>query len=319
MYVYVGKRLLLFIPTMILISIVVFVIMRLIPGDPAIQLLSGDLGGSSFTQEQLDALRAKLGTDRHIAVQYVDWLWSMLHLDFGKSFLQNTPISDDLKDKFPITLELAILALILAMVIAVPLGVYSAVNQDRPGDYIARMITIAGVAIPNFWTAILLIFFLVLVFDWLPPLGYVNLWEDPLKNLQQLIFPAIALGFFNMAFLARLTRSAMLEVLREDYIRTARAKGLAERWVIVRHGLRNALLPVITVSGWQFGFLISGSVIIENIFLVPGMGKLLLDSIFQRDYAITQAAVIVITFVVVGLNLLTDLFYGWLDPRIRYH
>lgn len=319
MYVYVIKRLALFIPTMILISIVVFVIMRLIPGDPAIQLLSGDLGGSSFTQEQLDALRAKLGTDRHIAVQYVDWLWSMLHLDFGKSFLQNTPISDDLKDKFPITLELAILALILAMVIAVPLGVYSAVNQDRPGDYIARMITIAGVAIPNFWTAILLIFFLVLVFDWLPPLGYVNLWEDPLKNLQQLIFPAIALGFFNMAFLARLTRSAMLEVLREDYIRTARAKGLAERWVIVRHGLRNALLPVITVSGWQFGFLISGSVIIENIFLVPGMGKLLLDSIFQRDYAITQAAVIVITFVVVGLNLLTDLFYGWLDPRIRYH
>ena len=308
-----------FIPTMILISIVVFVIMRLIPGDPAIQLLSGDLGDASFTQEQLDALRAKLGTDRHIAVQYVDWLWSMLHLDFGKSFLQNTPISDDLKDKFPITLELAILALILAMVIAVPLGVYSAVNQDRPGDYIARMITIAGVAIPNFWTAILLIFFLVLVFDWLPPLGYVNLWEDPLKNLQQLIFPAIALGFFNMAFLARLTRSAMLEVLREDYIRTARAKGLAERWVIVRHGLRNALLPVITVSGWQFGFLISGSVIIENIFLVPGMGKLLLDSIFQRDYAITQAAVIVITFVVVGLNLLTDLFYGWLDPRIRYH
>ena len=319
MYVYVIKRLALFIPTMILISIVVFVIMRLIPGDPAIQLLSGDLGNASFTQEQLDALRAKLGTDRHIAVQYVDWLWSMLHLDFGKSFLQNTPISDDLKDKFPITLELAILALILAMVIAVPLGVYSAVNQDRPGDYIARMITIAGVAIPNFWTAILLIFFLVLVFDWLPPLGYVNLWEDPLKNLQQLIFPAIALGFFNMAFLARLTRSAMLEVLREDYIRTARAKGLAERWVIVRHGLRNALLPVITVSGWQFGFLISGSVIIENIFLVPGMGKLLLDSIFQRDYAITQAAVIVITFVVVGLNLLTDLFYGWLDPRIRYH
>ena len=319
MYVYVGKRLLLFIPTMILISIVVFVIMRLIPGDPAIQLLSGDLGDASFTQEQLDALRAKLGTDRHIAVQYVDWLWSMLHLDFGKSFLQNTPISDDLKDKFPITLELAILALILAMVIAVPLGVYSAVNQDRPGDYMARMITIAGVAIPNFWTAILLIFFLVLVFDWLPPLGYVNLWEDPLKNLQQLIFPAIALGFFNMAFLARLTRSAMLEVLREDYIRTARAKGLAERWVIVRHGLRNALLPVITVSGWQFGFLISGSVIIENIFLVPGMGKLLLDSIFQRDYAITQAAVIVITFVVVGLNLLTDLFYGWLDQRIRYH
>ena len=318
MNAYIIKRLLLFIPTMVLISIVVFVIMRLIPGDPAIQLLSGDLGDASFTQEQLEALRAKLGTDRHIAVQYVDWLWSMLHLDFGKSFLQNTPISDDLKDKFPITLELAILALILAMVIAVPLGVYSAVNQDRPGDYIARMITIAGVAIPNFWTAILLIFFLVLVFDWLPPLGYVNLWEDPLKNLQQLIFPAIALGFFNMAFLARLTRSAMLEVFREDYIRTARSKGLSERWVIARHALRNALLPVVTVSGWQFGFLISGSVIIESMFNVPGVGKFMLDSINQRDYTQTQAAVMVITFAVVALNLVTDLIYGWLDPRIRY-
>ena len=234
-------------------------------------------------------------------------------------FLQNTPISDDLKDKFPITLELAILSLILAMVVALPLGVYSAVNQDRPGDYIARMITIAGVAIPNFWTAILLIFFLVLVFDWLPPLGYVNLWEDPLKNLQQLIFPAIALGFFNMAFLARLTRSAMLEVFREGLHPNSPRQG--SLGAVGDCPSRPEECPSAGGHslGWQFGFLISGSVIIENIFLVPGMGKLLLDSIFQRDYAITQAAVVVITFVVVALNLLTDLFYGWLDPRIRYH
>ena len=200
MHAYVIKRLLLFIPTMILISIVVFVIMRLIPGDPAIQLLSGALGDASYTQEDLDALRAQLGTDRHIVVQYGNWIWDMVRLDFGTSLLQSTPISDDLKDRFPITIELAILALIMASVVAVPLGVFSAVNQDKIGDYIARVIAIAGVAMPTFWTGILLIFFLVLVFDWLPPLGYVDIWEDPLKNLQQLVFPAIALGFFNMAF-----------------------------------------------------------------------------------------------------------------------
>ena len=303
---------------MILISVVVFVIMRLIPGDPAIQLLAGALGDAEYSQEDLANLRAKLGTDRHIVVQYGDWVWDMLRLDFGTSLLQSTPISEDLKDRFPITIELAILALIMASVVAVPLGVFSAVNQDKIGDYIARVIAIAGVAMPTFWTGILLIFFLVLVFDWLPPLGYVDIWEDPLKNLQQLIFPAIALGFFNMAFIARLTRSAMLEVFREDYIRTARAKGLSERWVIARHALRNALLPVVTVSGWQFGFLISGSVIIESMFNVPGVGKFMLDSITQRDYTQTQAAVMVVTFLVVALNLVTDLIYGWLDPRIRY-
>ena len=318
MNAYIIKRLVLFIPTMVLISIVVFLIMRLIPGDPAIQLLSGALGDASYTQEDLAKLRAKLGTDRHIVVQYGNWIWDMLQLDFGTSLLQSTPISDDLKDRFPITIELAILALIMASVVAVPLGVFSAVNQDKVGDYIARIIAIAGVAMPTFWTGILLIFFLVLVFGWLPPLGYVDIWEDPLKNLQQLIFPAIALGLFNMAFLARLTRSAMLEVFREDYIRTARSKGLSERWVIARHALRNALLPVVTVSGWQFGFLISGSVIIENMFNVPGVGKFMLDSITQRDYTQTQAAVMVITFAVVALNLVTDLVYGWLDPRIRY-
>ena len=318
MHTYVIKRLLLFIPTMILISIVVFVIMRLIPGDPAIQLLAGALGDAEYSPEDLANLRAKLGTDRHIVVQYGDWVWDMLRLDFGTSLLQSTPISEDLKDRFPITIELAILALIMASVVAVPLGVFSAVNQDKIGDYIARVIAIAGVAMPTFWTGILLIFFLVLVFDWLPPLGYVDIWENPLKNLQQLIFPAIALGFFNMAFIARLTRSAMLEVFREDYIRTARAKGLSERWVIARHALRNALLPVVTVSGWQFGFLISGSVIIESMFNVPGVGKFMLDSITQRDYTQTQAAVMVVTFLVVALNLVTDLIYGWLDPRIRY-
>ena len=318
MYAYIIKRIALFIPTLIIISWIVFGVMRLIPGDPAIQILAGDLGDVSFTQEQLDALRHRLGTDRHILVQYGDWVWGLLHADFGRSYIHHTKISDDLNRKLPITFQLAIMSLVIATIVAVPIGVYSAVNQDNIGDYAARLFTIAGVALPTFWTGILLIYFLVRLFGWLPPLGYTNLWEDPLTNLQQLIFPAIALSVFNLAFVARVTRSAMLEVFREDYIRTARAKGISERVVIARHGLRNALLPVVTVSGWQFSFLMGGTVIIETIFLVPGMGRLLVDSIFQRDYAVTQAAVMVITVWVVILNLVIDLVYGWLDPRIRY-
>ena len=318
MYAYIIKRVLLFIPTVIFISMIVFGIMRLIPGDPAIQLLSGELGDAAYTQEELDTLRAKLGTDKPIVEQYWRWGWGILQLDFGKSFLHQTAISHDLKKKFPITFELAILAILWAMVVAVPLGVVQAVFQDTPVDYIARIFTLSGVAFPVFWTAILLIYFLVLIFDWLPPLGYVDLWDDPGKNLQQLVFPALALGFVNMAFVARVTRSSMLEVFREDYIRTARSKGVTERVVIFRHALRNAMLPVISVAGWQFGFLIGGTVIVENIFLVPGVGRLLLDSIFQRDYGVTQGVVMVITLLVVLLNLVVDLLYGWLDPRIRY-
>ena len=318
MQAYIIKRILLFLPTVILVSIIVFLIMRIIPGDPAVIILSGDLGDASYTPEQLAALKKELGTDKPVVEQYGRWIWGLLHADFGLSFIHRTNISDDIKQKFPITLELTFLAFFIAAVVSIPLGIYSAVNQDKLGDYVARIITIGGIALPNFWTGILVIYFLVLLFNWLPPLGYINLWTDPSANLQQLIFPAIALSFFNMAFVARVVRSAMLEVLREDYIRTARSKGLRERMVIVRHGLRNALLPVVTLTGWQFGLLMSGTVIIENIFLVPGMGRLMLDSIFQRDYAVTQAAVMIVTIVVVFLNLLTDLLYGWLDPRIRY-
>ena len=318
MHSYLLKRVLLFFPTLLIISIVVFVIMRIIPGDPAIQILSGSLGDATYTQEQLHALQAKLGTDKSIAEQYGHWIWDMLQLDFGKSFIDNTNVSEVLKKKFPISVELALIALVIATVVAVPLGVFSAVNQDNVADYAARIVTIAGVAFPTFWTGILLIYLLVRVFDWLPPLGYVDLWDDPATNLQQLIFPAVALSVFNMAFVARVTRSAMLEVFREDYIRTARSKGIPERMVIARHGLRNALLPVVTISGWQFAILMGGTVIIEAIFEVPGMGRLLVDSINQRDYVVTQAVVMVITVWVVVLNLLVDLVYGWLDPRIRY-
>jgi len=303
---------------MIMVTVLVFVVMRLIPGDPALLLLVGESGEGQFSQEQLAKLQAQLGTDRPIYVQYGDWVWDMLRLDFGTSTFYSTPIAEDLASKFPITLELTVLALLLATIVAVPLGMLSAIKQDTVADYAARIISIAGIALPNFWVGILLVYFLVLVFGWLPPLGYVNLWEKPGVNLQQLIFPAIALGFFNMAFVARVTRSSMLEVLREDYIRTARSKGLSELAVIYRHALKNAILPVVTVSGYEFGRLIAGTVVIETIFLVPGMGRLLIDSIFHRDYTMIQAIIMVIIVAVLFLNLVLDLIYGWLNPRIRF-
>ena len=318
MNAYLAKRLFLFVPTIILVTLLVFLLMRLVPGDPAYLRLIGTDGDAAFTQEQLDDLRAKLGTDKPLYEQYGRWIGDMVRLDFGLSMIHDTPISDDLKSRLPITIELTVLALLLATLVAVPLGVISAVFQDSWADYVSRVVAIAGVAMPTFWTAILIITVLVLAFGWLPPLGYENLWDDPLTNLQQLIFPAIALGFYNMALIARVTRSAMLEVFREDYIRTARSKGLNERVIIGRHALKNAALPVITICGWQVGRLIAGTVIIEHIFLVPGMGKLLIDSVFERDFTMVQNLVLVITVMVLLLNLIVDLMYGWLDPRIRY-
>ena len=318
MQAYIIKRFLLFVPTLLMATLIVFVILRLMPGDPALMKLTGETGEADFTQEQLDAMRAKLGTDRPLYIQYGSWVWGMLQLDFGMSLFYEDDVSKDLAQKVPITLELTILALLLANVVAIPLGVISAIKQDSLIDYISRVITISGVALPNFWVGIMMIFFLVLLFDWIPPIGYVNLWEDPWTNLKQLIFPALALGFYNMAFVARITRSSMLEVYREDYIRTARSKGLAEKLVILRHALKNALLPVVTVSGYEFGRLLAGTIVIENIFLVPGMGLLLIDSIFHRDYTTVQAVIVVTTLSVLLLNLFLDIAYGWLNPRVRF-
>ena len=321
MQAYVAKRTLLFIPTLIMVTIVIFTLLRVVPGDPAVMLLAGGEGGgeeNEYTQEQLTALRAKLGTDKPIVAQYGIWVWNMLQLDFGTSFFYDTPVSEDLRQKFPVTLELSILATVLAIIVAVPLGVISAIKQDSLADYATRLITIAGVAIPNFWLAILMIFFLVLIFGWMPPIVYVSLWEDPTSNLKQLFFPALALGFSNMAFIARVTRSAMLEVFREDYIRTARSKGLREGVVVFRHALKNALLPVVTISGYEFGRLMAGTIIIEVIFMVPGMGRLLVTSIFHRDFPMIQAVIVLITVLVLVLNMALDLLYAWLNPRIRY-
>ncbi len=316
---YIVKRLSLFVPTLILVSLVVFFVMRILPGDPAMVLLMGDTGeGGAVTEEELATVRAKLGTDKPLYTQYGIWMWGLVRGDFGQSYWYNDEVVDHVKARFPITIQLAVMSLIIAFIISVPLGVISAVKQDKWPDNAAKLFTITGIAMPTFWVGVLMIYFLARVFDWLPPIGYEKLWDDPLTNLQQLIFPALALGYFNTAFTARVTRSAMLEVLREDYIRTARSKGLKEFIVVSRHALKNAFLPVITVSGWQFSRLIGGAVLIEIIFRIPGMGIMMVDSISHRDFPIIQAFLMTVAALVLLLNLLVDLSYGWLDPKVRY-
>ena len=318
MRAYLIKRVAMFFPTMILLTIIVFAILRVIPGDPALLILGGEEGDEDFTQAELDALRAKLGTDRNIAIQYADWIGSMLTLDFGDSYHYNNPVSEDLAQRIPITLQLTFMSLIISGIVAIPLGVFSAIRQDTWGDYVSRAITVIGLATPNFFVGIMTIFLLILIFGWIPPIGYINVWEDPWSNMQQLIFPALALGTSGMAFLARVTRSAMLEVLNEDYIRTARSKGLAEQIVIYRHALKNAVLPVITIFGLALGNAASGSVVTEIVFSVPGMGRLLIEGVQHRDYPMIQAIIVVFGIMVLAANLLTDLTYAWLNPRIRY-
>ena len=318
MQAYLAKRALLVIPTLLIVVTLVFVILRLVPGDPAVMLVSGSVGEDTFTEEDLNKMRAKLGTDRPLIVQYGTWLGNMFKLDFGKSFHRDTPVFDTIKEKFPITLELAILSLIVSTVIAVPIGVYSALKQDSIADYVLRVTSITGIAVPNFWVAVLAVYILSSYFNWLPSFNYKTFQEEPLTNMKQMVFPVIALGFSQVALMARLTRSSVLEVLREDYIRTARAKGLHEMVVVYRHALRNALLPVVTVAGYQFSTLLGGTVLIENIFNVPGMGDGLYDAIGLRDFPMIQAIVVVITIIVLLLNLIIDLLYAWLNPRIRY-
>jgi peptide/nickel transport system permease protein len=315
---YALRRALLFIPTLLVATILVFALLWIVPGDPALTILAGGEDSGSVSQEQLEQLRRTLGLDRPLYVQYGSWLWNAARGDLGTSLWYRTPVWNQLKDRFLVTMELAVMAIVLAFCAAVPLGVISAVKQDTGFDYASRIFSSIGIALPTFWLGILIVYALASFFEWLPPLGYATVWEDPFLNLQQLILPALTLAFTDLAFAARVTRSSMLEVMREDYLRTARAKGLVERLVIGRHALKNALLPVLTVSGYQFARLLGGVIIVESIFVVPGMGTLLIDSIVHRDFIVLQAIVLLIAVVVLTLNLLIDLSYGVLDPRVRY-
>ena len=292
--------------------------MWIVPGDAAIVILAGEGGEAGVNQEDLDKLRKQLGLDRPVYVQYGDWVWGLVRGDLGDSVYYKIPVLDEIQGKSLVTLELSIMAILMSGLLAVPIGVLSAVKQDTIFDYVVRTFTLAGIALPSFWIGILIVAVLTFWFNWLPDPEYRTLWDKPFTNLQQLIFPALALAFGELAFSARITRSTMLEVLRDDYVRTARAKGLSELVVIGRHALKNALLPVITVSGWQFGRLLGGVVVIERIFLVPGIGSFLIDAIIHRDYTVIQAIMVMVAGLILVLNLLIDLLYGWLDPRIRY-
>ena len=316
---YALRRALLFIPTLLVATILVFTLFWIVPGDPALTILAGGEGDSgAVSPEQLQQLRQTLGLDRPIYVQYTSWLTNVLWGDLGTSLWYKTPVWNQLKGRFLVTMELAVMAIVLAICAAVPLGVISAVKQDTGLDYLSRIFSSIGIALPTFWFGILIVYAFATFFEWLPPLGYATLCDEPLLNLQQLILPALTLAFNDLAFTARVTRSSMLEVMREDYLRTARAKGLVELRVIGRHALKNALLPVLTVSGYQFARLLGGVIIVESIFVVPGMGTLLIDSIIHRDFIVLQAIVLLIAAVVLIVNLMVDLSYGVLDPRVRY-
>jgi peptide/nickel transport system permease protein len=293
------------------------VIMRVIPGDVALLILGGDDGGR-IDRAQLAAMHRQLGLDQPLLVQFGHWLWGVLHFDFGNSLWTGRPVMEELVVRLPLSLELAVLATVVSVLLAIPLGMVAAMRQDTWVDYVVRVISIGGLAIPSFWVGILIILLLVIYFGWGPPLEYTLPWVDPWANFQQMIWPVVTVGYRYAAVTTRMTRSTLLEVLRDDYIRTAWAKGLGERAVVFRHALKNAMLPVITLIGTEFAFLIGGLVVTETVFTLNGVGRFVVDAVAHRDYPVVQALVFVIAFGFVVVNLLIDLTYAWFDPRIRY-
>ena len=317
MHTYVVRRLLALVPTLFFASLIVFVTVRLIPGDVIDLMLSqNDISAGKLSRDQLIAA---LGLDKPMWEQYGRWAGAiLLRGDFGTSLWQSAPVGELLAARLPVTFELGLLALIIALTIALPIGVYSAIRQDTAGDYVARSLSFLMLAVPAFWTGTMVMVLPSIWWGWSPEVKYVPFTEDPLQNLKQMLIPAFILGTALSAITMRLTRTQMLEVLRQDYIRTAWAKGLNARTVTLRHTLRNALVPVVTLVGLQAPLLIGGAVIVEQIFVIPGMGLLLLDAISQRDYPIITGVSLVIGACVMLINLAVDLSYGLLDPKVRY-
>jgi peptide/nickel transport system permease protein len=308
-----ARRFLLAIPTIIGISIIIFLMVRLMPGDIIDVLFGADVTASEEVKQQA---REDLGLSGSYPEQYWNWASGVATGDFGQSFRNTEPVSDILLRAVPITLELMILALLIATLIGVPLGVISAVRRDSASDYASRVAGLIGISIPSFWLATLLLLFTSRVFGWVPPLVYTSFFDDPLTNLSQFALPAISISVFTLAIVMRMVRATMLEVLSQDYVRTARAKGVTRRLVIYRHALRNALIPVVTIVGFEIGILMGGAAIVEIIFGLPGVGYVLLQAIFNRDYPLVQGATLLIAIIFVVANTLVDIVYGWIDPRI---
>jgi peptide/nickel transport system permease protein len=322
MHRYIVTRLLLAIPTLAGAALLVFILMRLVPGDVCVIRLGA--GGAHVDAAALKLCRDQLGLDNPVIVQFLDFLKSYVTFDFGRSMWSGNPVTQEILLRLPVSLEVALLATVIAILLAIPLGTLSALRENTVLDHIVRVVAIAGIATPSFWLGIMS---LILVLNisaattgkpWLPPIDYVPLWQDPLRNLSMVLLPAITVGYRYSAVTMRLTRSAMLEVMREDYIRTARAKGLLEQIIINRHALKNALLPVVTLIGIEFAFLIGGLVITEQVFNLNGIGRLLVQAVQNQDNVLAQALVMLVVAIFVFTNLVVDVLYAWLDPRIRY-
>lgn len=322
MHKYLVKRTLMMVPTLVGAAILVFTLMHMIPGDICALRYAGT--GGSFDAGLIEICRDELGLNRPLYVQFFTWLGGFFIGDFGESMWTGRPISEEIGVRAVLSLQVAIMATIVSVCIAIPLGTISAIRQNTWIDYVVRFFSIAGIAMPSFWLGILIMLGLLWTTQhwfgqaWIPPIQYVSPFVDPIGNLTQLIWPALATGYRYSAVATRMTRSALLEVLREDYIRTARAKGVMERLVVNRHALKNSMLPVVTVIGIEFAFLMGGLVVTEQVFNLNGLGKLFVDSVTNHDYSLTQALVMLVAFIFVMMNIVIDMIYAWLDPRIRY-
>jgi len=314
---YTISRTLMMIPTLIGVAVLVFFMLRVVPGDVVEVKLRGD--GGSVTQETIEMERKRLGLDKPLMNQFADWMVGLATLDLGKSMWTDQPVVEEIGTRLELSLEVAILATIFAVLLAIPLGTTAALMRGTWIDYVVRVLTIGGLSIPSFWFGMLISMFLLGLFNWLPPITFTPIYVDPIANLTQLIWPALAVGYRYCAVVARMIRSSLLEVLNEDYIRTARAKGVFEKVVISRHALRNALLPAITVIGVEFAFLIGGLVVTEQVFNLNGIGKLFVQSVSRSDFTMIQGMVMMLAAIYVVVNLVVDLLYAVFDPRIRYN
>ena len=316
MGIYILKRLLAMIPTLLGVAVLIFVLLRVVPGD-VVEARFLTQGSQFQSQELMDIERKKLGLDQPLWQQFTAWMGGVLRLDFGLSMWTGSPITQEIKLRFALSLQLALMASLIAQLLAIPLGILAALKQDTWVDYVIRVFSIAGLATPSFWLGILMILTMLIVFKWVPPMVFTPLWVDPWQNLQQLIWPALAVGYRYSAVGTRMMRSAMLEVLREDYIRTARAKGLWLKLILARHALKNAILPVLTVMSLEFAFLLGGLVVTEQVFNLNGLGMLFVEAIAHRDYTLTQALVMLVATFFLFVNFFVDIAYAWIDPRIR--
>lgn len=316
MLAYLVNRLLLIVPTLLGVAVLIFFMLRVVPGDIVEVKLRGD--GGNPTQETVEMERKRLGLDRPLHVQFKDWMVGLVTLDLGISMWTERPVTEEIALRLELSLQVAFMATIVAILIALPLGTLSALMRDTWVDYVIRVVTIAGLAVPSFWLGMLTIVSLLFFFNWLPPLTYTPIYVDPWNNIAQLIWPAVSVGYRYAAVTARMMRSSIIEVMNEDYIRTARAKGVFERFVIIRHAMRNAMLPALTVIGLEFAFLIGGLVVTEQVFNLNGIGRLFVQAVSRSDFTLIQAMVMLTAVIFVLSNLVVDLLYAVFDPRIRY-